>query len=96
MLLLLSKGQNVLIDTFDFENRTCLHHASICGHVRIARQLLNCRAQVNLATIHGNTCLHAAVLSGKKDMVQILLDKGAEINSLDKHGYLIHLNKKLI
>lgn len=76
------------INIRDYDNRTPLLHACMYGHVGIVKQLLNCNADVDMASSLGYTPLHAAALIGNKEIATLLLDRGCTtINSVDSQGF---------
>lgn len=85
-MALLSKGRD-LVNVVDGEQRTPLHHASIGGHLRIVKQLINSKADSNSISKQKLTPLHCASLMGHLEVVKLLVENGAKVNMKDGSGY---------
>ena len=69
----------------DEMNGTPFIRAARCGHLDIARQLLDAGADLNATTTYGRGPLHWPAL-GYEDVVALLLEKGAVADTTDIHG----------
>ena len=61
----------------DHECWTPIHAAIDRGHLDIANFLLDCGANVNTMSIHGDTPLSAAAQDGYETLAERLLERGA-------------------
>lgn len=63
-----------------------LQIAAYCGHVRIARSLLDCGASTDATDNYGRTALHFAAEAAMDEtlMVELLLDYGANLQAVDR------------
>jgi ankyrin repeat protein len=69
------------IEAKDESNRTALHTAAKCGHVRIVRILLQHHADMEAQNTSGQTALHLAVDGGHSAVAQVLLRRGAKVSA---------------
>ena len=60
---------------------TALHVASHCGHVRVAKLLLDRKADPNARALNGFTPLHIACKKNRIKVVELLLKNGAHIEA---------------
>jgi len=68
----------------DSTEESALHRACDNGHIDLARYLLNCRCNPNVADKWGWTALHRVCWLGRHDLAALLLDNGAEIHCARK------------
>lgn len=85
--LLINLGADVNIKTN--RNVTALHLVSKIDNEsdKIAKMLIENKAEVNSLDFEGNTPLHEACMSGKSNIVNLLIKNGAEINIKGKYGF---------
>ena len=84
---LLSDSQ-CLVDAKGQDGYTALQYSCRCGHVDIARTLLNHKANVNAKTDSGDTPLTLAAIYGHDNVVQILLsDSQCLVDAKGHDGY---------
>ena len=60
---------------------TALHVAAHCGHVRVAKLLLDRKADPNARALNGFTPLHIACKKNRIKVVELLLKHGASIEA---------------
>ena len=60
---------------------TALHVAAHCGHVRVAKLLLDRKADPNSRALNGFTPLHIACKKNRIKVVELLLKYGASIEA---------------
>ena len=82
---LIQKKANV-DSTTETTRYSALNVACYEGHYRIAKFLINCLADTELADHKGNTCLMVACLSRHNSIVDLLLDSGADVNRKNMKG----------
>jgi len=58
---------------------TALHVAAHCGHVKVAKLLLDYKADVNSRALNGFAPLHIACKKNRIQVVELLLKHGASI-----------------
>jgi ankyrin repeat protein len=84
-LLINEHSQNV--NSQDFTgSATPLHLASCDGHIKIARRLLECGANVKAQNKDKETPLHVASKRGQTEVARVLIERGADISAQDKDG----------
>ena len=88
--LRVKKAKNSFVSFSDIEvaNRhghTCLMIACYKGHLKIARFLIDAKADVNRKSVKGNTALHDCAESGSLEIMKLLLANGAKID-VDAYG----------
>jgi ankyrin repeat protein len=84
-LLINEHSQNV--NSQDFTDlATPLHVASSDGHMKIARRLLECDADVKTLNKDKETPLHVASKRGHLVVVRMLIERGADVLAQDKDG----------
>ena len=79
---------DVLFSDIEVANRhghTCLMIACYKGHLKIARFLIDAKADVNRKSVKGNTALHDCAESGSLEIMKLLLANGAKID-VDAYG----------
>jgi len=64
-----------------------LAYASVRGHLKVMRLLLDRQVNPNLPDSGGNTPLIHAALRGRTDAVRLLLARGAKVNAASSHGW---------
>ena len=62
------------------------------GHLKIAKYLIDAKADVNRKSVKGNTALHDCAESGSLEIMKLLLANGAKID-VDAYGMTIFLVK---
>jgi ankyrin repeat protein len=65
---------------------TALHVAAHCGHVRVAKLLLDRNADANARALNGFTPLHIACKKNRIKVVELLLKHGASISATTESG----------
>lgn len=65
----------------DQDYLTALHVAAHCGHVRVAKLLLDRKADANSRALNGFTPLHIACKKNRIKVVELLLKHGASIEA---------------
>lgn len=65
------------MDEVTVDYLTALHVAAHCGHVRVAKLLLERGADVNARALNGFTPLHIACKKNRLKMVELLIKHGA-------------------
>ena len=55
------------------------------GHLKIAKYLIDAKADVNRKSVKGNTALHDCAESGSLEIMKLLLGNGAKIDT-DAYG----------
>ena len=58
------------------------------GHLKIAKYLIDAKADVNRKSVKGNTALHDCAESGSLEIMKLLLANGTKID-VDTYGLLI-------
>lgn len=82
---LMTKGNDPNASFNDNES-TMLHYASLNGRPQIVKLLLQARADVNRANKRSRTALHEAATTGHSDVVKILLKHKADVMAKNKYG----------
>ena len=62
------------------------------GHLKIAKYLIDAKADVNRKSVKGNTALHDCAESGSLEIMKLLLANGAKID-VDAYGMTFFLVK---
>ena len=84
-LLVNELSQNV--NSRDFaDSATPLHVASRCGHMKIARRLLGCIADVEAQDKDKETPLHVGSKHGQLKVARMLIERGASMSAQNKDG----------
>ena len=65
---------------------TALHVAAHCGHVRVAKLLLDRKGDPNSRALNGFTPLHIACKKNRIKVVELLLKYGASIEATTESG----------
>ena len=73
------------IEVANRHGHTCLMIACYKGHYKIAKYLMEQKADVNRKSIKGNTALHDCAESGSLEIMKLLLASGARID-VDAYG----------
>ena len=73
------------IEVANRHGHTCLMIACYKGHLKIARYLIDAKADVNRKSVKGNTALHDCAESGSLEIMKLLLANGAKID-VDAYG----------
>ena len=73
------------IEVANRHGHTCLMIACYKGHLKIARFLIDAKADVNRKSVKGNTALHDCAESGSLEIMKLLLANGAKID-VDAYG----------
>ena len=94
MHVLCRKGDNAMVKFVfedlrakpqkDFKDRSFLHAASSCGHVRVIKTLLQYGFDIEAKDAEGETPLHCACRGHHMNAVKCLVEHGANINSQDE------------
>lgn len=76
---------------------TALHVAAHCGHARVAKLLLDRKADPNARALNGFTPLHIACKKNRIKVVELLLKHGASIEATTEVTtcLLINIQQKL-
>ena len=74
------------ISATDEYEKTPLHAAAFCGHVKYAQFLIDCGATVDQKDGLGLTPLVLAARANRVEMTQFLIDAGADVNTTDNKG----------
>jgi len=74
------------IDAKDHRGITCLGYAVGANRLRIAKLLVEVKADVNCVDTAGNSSLHYAAGYGRQEMLEYLLGQGADVNRTNKSG----------
>ena len=77
------------IEVANRHGHTCLMIACYKGHLKIAKYLIDAKADVNRKSVKGNTALHDCAESGSLEIMKLLLANGAKI---DVDAYGMNLN----
>ena len=80
------------IEVANRHGHTCLMIACYKGHLKIAKYLIDAKADVNRKSVKGNTALHDCAESGSLEIMKLLLANGAKID-VDAYGMTIFLVK---
>ena len=70
-----------LLPCDDQDYLTALHVAAHCGHVKVAKLLLDRKADPNARALNGFTPLHIACKKSRIKVVELLLKHGASIEA---------------
>ena len=73
------------IEVANRHGHTCLMIACYKGHLKIAKYLIDAKADVNRKSVKGNTALHDCAESGSLEIMKLLLTNGAKID-VDAYG----------
>ena len=76
------------LDTRDHEGSTALHKAAVFGNDKIARYLVNARANLDILNNDGRTALYNSTLCNRGSIAQFLIDNGANVNLSTPAGNL--------
>ena len=74
------------MDEVTVDYLTALHVAAHCGHVRVAKLLLDRKADPNSRALNGFTPLHIACKKNRIKVVELLLKYGASIEATTESG----------
>ena len=77
------------IEVANRHGHTCLMIACYKGHLKIAKYLIDAKADVNRKSVKGNTALHDCAESGSLEIMKLLLANGAKID-VDAYGKQLH------
>jgi ankyrin repeat protein len=67
-------------------SETPLHRAAELGYTECVRVLVEWKADLNAADMHGATALHKAVIAQRNDVVEQLVKAGADIHAKTRGG----------
>jgi len=81
------------VDEVTVDYLTALHVAAHCGHVRVAKLLLDERADPNAKALNGFTPLHIACKKNRIKVVELLLKYGAFIKATTEVKYFLRCNR---
>ena len=85
-MLINELSQNV--DSRNFtDSATPLHVASKCGHLEVARMLIERGASISPKDKGGCTPLHLASEKGHLEVVHMLIEHGADVSAQDRDGH---------
>ena len=56
------------------------------GYTKIARELIDAGADINVQDVSGRRPLHLAVINEQRECVKLLIDAGAEVSIIDREG----------
>src|SRR5690606_17035215 len=82
----LLKDNNININTLNDQGDSALVLACMQNNLRIAQQLINAGADLQLNRLDGNSVLHYSSGCGNKEIVKLLIEKGMDINSKNNEG----------
>ena len=68
------------------DKATPLHLASRYGHIKVARFLLECGADLTAQNKDWETPLHVASRDGQVEVAHLLIERGADVSAQDKDG----------
>ena len=74
------------MDEVTVDYLTALHVAAHCGHVRVAKLLLDRKGDPNSRALNGFTPLHIACKKNRIKVVELLLKYGASIEATTESG----------
>uniref|UniRef100_A0A2M3YYW5 Putative ankyrin n=1 Tax=Anopheles braziliensis TaxID=58242 RepID=A0A2M3YYW5_9DIPT len=74
------------VDDITIDYLTALHVAAHCGHVKVAKLLLDRNADPNARALNGFTPLHIACKKNRIKVVELLLNHGATIGATTESG----------
>ena len=74
------------VDEVTVDYLTALHVAAHCGHVRVAKLLLDRKGDPNSRALNGFTPLHIACKKNRIKVVELLLKYGASIEATTESG----------
>jgi ankyrin repeat protein len=94
-LLVNEHSQNVNSQDFP-DSATPLHVASRDGHMKIARQLLECNADVKAQNKDKETPLHVALKRGHVEVAGMLIGHCADVSARDKESGRLEVARMLI
>ena len=80
------KKQPNLLDKKSSLGDTALHCAIYQRQVKVAKELINLNANLEVRGDRGRTPLHATAVSGSVEIARILLKHGVEIEAIDERG----------
>ena len=75
-----------LVDQTTCDFLTALHVAAHCGHVKIAKLLLDQKADVNARALNGFTPLHIACKKNRIKVIELLIKHGASKEATTESG----------
>jgi len=78
--------KGVSVGIMDKYERTPLHYAACCGHLKIVKLLLRRRADVDFKDYIGKTPLHGAAEGGCFQIIELLIKHGADVNIKSNDG----------
>lgn len=73
-------------ESYNDNESTMLHYASLNGRPQIVKLLLYAGADVNRANKRSRTALHEAATTGHAEVVEILLENKADVMAKNKYG----------
>ena len=83
--LLADRGTNIHLTTNDGKN--CLHIATLNGHLRLCKVLINSiNFDVNITDNEGLTALHCSIINGSYKLVRFFKEKVADLHIKTKSG----------
>ena len=82
-------SDGVDIDTADDHGNTALMYASLNGHRKVVKLLLDNGASVKPQNTDGGTCLILALLGGHSEIAKTLMDAGANVHAEDNNGWSV-------
>lgn len=75
------------VNVRDENGMTPLIYAAFFGHEKVAKELIDCGADVNASGSNGATALMASLQSTKGEkLARLLIDSGADVNACDAQG----------
>jgi len=85
---LLEGEPGLIYKTHDSGFASALHYAAKAGHVKVAKYLIEQKADINRKTQSSRTALHLACERGQINMVKLLLYMGADytLTNFSKYG----------
>jgi ankyrin repeat protein len=78
-------GRNILDETSEGADLTCLHIAAANGHIKVADLLIKKGANIEATDYEGKTPLMIAAEVGNVQFIEFLLDNGANIEAQDDY-----------
>jgi ankyrin repeat protein len=75
-----------VIGVRDGQGRSLLHGAAACGHLEMARWLIERGSPLNAVTVELATPLMQASLAGRVEVARLLIAKGADLEARNNYG----------